>query len=110
MGHRSPGWKTHLSFGAPETSALSALVVVRPPLQPDGMWARLGYTVSVMDATRDGTPRGWSAKGAVGCVRFRRVKNGVMVKRANGAQNLSVNRLVPRQTPPDPGLALDGRG
>ena len=81
-----------------------------PPLQPHGMWVRLGYTVSVMDATRDGTPRGWSAKGAVGCVRFRRVKNGVMVKRANGAQNLSVHRLVPRQTPRDPGLALDGRG
>jgi hypothetical protein len=56
------------------------------------------------------TPRGWSVKGAVGCVRFRRVKDGVMVKRANGAQNLSVHRLIPRQTPPDPGLALDGRG
>jgi hypothetical protein len=43
MGQRSPGWKRRLSLGAPETSALSAMVVVRPPLQPHGMWARLGY-------------------------------------------------------------------
>jgi hypothetical protein len=57
-------------------------------------WARLGYTVSVMNTTRDGTPRGCSALGAVGCVRFRRVKDGVMVKRANGAQNLSKHRQV----------------
>ncbi len=57
-------------------------------------WARLGYVVTVMDAARDGTPRSWTAKGAVGCVRFRRVKDGVTVKRVNGAQNLSVHRQV----------------
>ena len=57
-------------------------------------WTRLGYAVSVTDTARDGTPRSWTAKGAVGCVRFRRVKDGVTVKRVNGAQNLSVHRRV----------------
>jgi len=61
-------------------------------------WTRLGYAVSVQDTARDGTPRGWSTKGAVGCVRFRRVKDGVMVKRANGAQNLPVHRQIQGRT------------
>ena len=57
-------------------------------------WAKLGYPVSVMDAARDGTARGWCVKGAVGCVRFRRVTDGVILKRANGAQNVSGHRQV----------------
>ena len=61
-------------------------------------WTRLGYAVRVMDAARDGTPRSWTVTGAVGCVRFRRVKDGAMVKRANGAQNLSVHRQILRRT------------
>jgi len=55
-------------------------------------WARLGYAVRVADTARDGTPRSWTVTGAVGCVRFRRVKDGVPVKRVNGAQNLPVHR------------------
>jgi hypothetical protein len=55
-------------------------------------WAKQGYLVNVQDARRDGVPRSWSARGAKGCVRFRRVKDGVTVKRANGAQNPSVHR------------------
>ena len=53
-------------------------------------WSRLGYAVRVVDTARDGTPRGWSATGAVGCVRFRRVKDGVIVKRTTGGRNLPV--------------------
>ena len=61
-------------------------------------WTRLGYAGRVMDAAPDGTPRSWSATGAVGCVRFRRVKDGIPVKRATGAQNLPVHRQVLRRT------------
>ena len=57
-------------------------------------WSRLGYAVRVMDDARDGTPRSWTVTGAVGCVRFRRVRDGVMVKRASGAQNLPVHRQI----------------
>jgi hypothetical protein len=57
-------------------------------------WERLGYAVNVQDASRDGTPRCWCAKGDVGCVRFRRVKDGVIVRRANGVGNLPVHRQV----------------
>jgi len=62
-------------------------------------WTRLGYAVRVTDTARDGTPRSWSAKGCPGCVRFRRVKDGMPVKRVNGAQNLPVYRQVLRRTP-----------
>ncbi len=54
-------------------------------------WARLGYAVSVMDAARDGTPRSWSAMGCPGCVRFRRLKDGAIVKRSTGGRNLPVH-------------------
>jgi len=57
-------------------------------------WTKLGYAVSVAGTHLDGTPRGWAAKGVVGCVRFRRLNDGAMVKRVNGAQNLSVHRRV----------------
>jgi hypothetical protein len=53
-------------------------------------WRKLGYTVNVQDTAQDGSPRGWSAKGAVGCVRFRRVKDGAIVKRTTGGRNLPV--------------------
>jgi hypothetical protein len=55
-------------------------------------WTKLGYPVSVMDAARDGTPRSWSAAGSPGCVRFRRVKDGAIVKRTTGGPNLPVQR------------------
>ena len=61
-------------------------------------WTRLGYAVRVTDTARDGTPRSWSATGAVGCVRFRRMTDGVPVKRVNGAQNLPVHREFLRRT------------
>ena len=61
-------------------------------------WTRLGYAVRVTDTARDGTPRSWSATGVAGCVRLRRVKGGAVVKRVNGAQNLSVHRQILRRT------------
>ena len=61
-------------------------------------WTRLGYAVRVAATARDGTPRSWTVTGAVGGVRFRRVKDGATVKRTNGAQNLSVHRQILRRT------------
>jgi len=55
-------------------------------------WQKLGYAVSVFGTHLDGTPRGWAAQGVAGCVRFRRLKDGALAKRANGAQNLPVHR------------------
>ena len=57
-------------------------------------WEKLGYAVRVAGTTQDGTPRSWEATGAAGCVRFRRVKDGAVVKRANRGQNLSVHRQI----------------
>jgi hypothetical protein len=54
-------------------------------------WARLGYAVSAMEGARDGAPRSWTVKGAVGCVRFRRLKDGAIVKRTTGGRDLSVH-------------------
>ena len=62
-------------------------------------WAKLGYAVQVQDRTRDGAPRSWAARGDVGCVRFRRLKDGVIVRRANGARNLSVQRQISDRSP-----------
>jgi hypothetical protein len=68
-------------------------------------WTRLGYAVRVTDTARDATPRGWSARGAVGCVRFRRIVDGTVAKRANGAQNLSVHRQVLAPRRPEAAIA-----
>jgi len=68
-------------------------------------WTRLGYDVQVQGRDRKGRPRGWTAIGPGGCVRFRRVQGGQVVKRANGGQNLSVHARVLRRTPPASGEA-----
>ena len=60
------------------------------PLQAT-RWTRFGYHVTVVDSRRDGTPRSWSAKGCPGCVRFRRLKDGAMVKRTTGGRKLPVH-------------------
>lgn len=44
-------------------------------------WTKLGYQVSVSDLTPLGEPRSWTATGPKGCVVFRRVKDGILVKR-----------------------------
>jgi len=59
------------------------------PLQA-ARWTRFGYHVTVMDRSRDGTARSWSAKGAPRCVRFRRLKEGAFVTRTTGGRNLPV--------------------
>ncbi len=44
-------------------------------------WQRIGYAVEVSDSDRDGQPRSWSGRVPVDAIRFRRVHNGVVVKR-----------------------------
>jgi hypothetical protein len=61
------------------------------PLQAT-RWTKFGYHVTVTDRSRDGTPRSWSAKGCPGCVRFRRLKDGAIVKRTTAGRNLPVQR------------------
>ena len=53
-------------------------------------WTKFGYQVTVIDRSRDGTPRSWSANGCPGCVRFRRLKDGAVVKRTTGGRNFPV--------------------
>jgi hypothetical protein len=62
-------------------------VPVLYPLQA-ARWTRIGYHVTVMARSRDGTARSWSAKGAPRCVRFRRLKEGAVVTRTTGGRNL----------------------
>ena len=57
-------------------------------------WVQLGYDVKVQGTDRDGRPHGWTATGPSGCVRFRRLRNGAVVKRVNGRQNLPVHQRV----------------
>ena len=71
-------------------------------------WVRLGYDVKVQGTDRDGRPHGWTATGPSGCVRFRRLKNGAVVKRVNGRQNLPVRQRVLESIPLGSGLAPGG--
>ena len=69
-------------------------------------WTQLGYDVRVQGTDRDGRPRGWTATGPSGCVRFRRVRNGAVVKRVNGRQNLPVRQRVLTRAPSARGSLL----
>ena len=68
-------------------------------------WTQLGYDVRVQGTDRDGRPLGRTATGPSGCVRFRRLKNGAVVKRVNGRQNLPVRRRVLESIPLGSSLA-----
>ena len=72
-------------------------------------WSKLGYQVAVLDTDRKGAPRSWVADGAVGCVRFRRLEDGAIVKRTNGGENLSMYRQVRGRSPGSPPRALPVR-
>ena len=63
-------------------------------------WTQLGYDVRVQGTDQDGRPHGWAATGPIGCVRFRRVRSGAVVKRVNGRQDLRVQQRVLEATPP----------
>lgn len=65
-------------------------------------WTRLGYDVTVCDRTRDGEPRGWKAVGPAKCVRVRRLADGVLPKRRDGASQLHVQPTSEHRTPPPP--------
>jgi hypothetical protein len=61
-------------------------------------WSKLGFDVRIQDRAKDGTPRFWRTEGPRNCIRFRRVANGQIVKRANAGKNLSMYRNDPGRT------------
>ena len=73
-------------------------------------WTKLGYAVSVFGSHLDGAPRGWAAKGVAGCVRFRRLQDGALVKRANGARNLAVHQQILQGRRAEAAGSLTGSG
>ena len=44
-------------------------------------WIRLGYAVEVFGRDKEGTPAGWTAKVPVEAIRFRKLRDGAVVKR-----------------------------
>ena len=54
-------------------------------------WTRLGFAVTAVVSTTDGRTTGWRTVGPAGCLRFRRVQDGTVVKRVTGARNLAVH-------------------
>ena len=48
-------------------------------------WEKQGYPVEVADCDAGGTPRGWWCSVPKEAIRFRRVKDGQVVKRRTGA-------------------------
>jgi len=63
-------------------------------------WAKLGYEVIVVDRDKDGTPTSWEATAEKGAIRFRRVRDGKVVKRKIGSGQLFVRRQ-PAEQPRD---------
>ena len=47
-------------------------------------WQRLGYDVAVTDRDTEGQPRSWTAYASVGAIRFRKVRDGAIIKRKGG--------------------------
>ena len=68
------------------------------PLQA-ARWTRFGYHVTVMDTSREGTPRSWSAKGSPRCVTFRRLKDGAVVKRTTTPRQRPVQGYFQKRIP-----------
>ena len=44
-------------------------------------WIRLGYPVEVSDRDQEGNPRGWTANVPMEAIRFRKLRDGAVVKR-----------------------------
>ena len=70
-------------------------------------WSQLGYDVRAQALDREGRPRGWTAVGPKGSVRFRRVQGGCLVKRAPVPQNLPVQRRVLRRPGDGPARPIE---
>ena len=47
-------------------------------------WTKLGYEVTVSHRDRHGAPTGWEATAEKDAVRFRRVRNGKVIRRKSG--------------------------
>ena len=71
-------------------------------------WTQLGYDVRVQGTDREGRPHGWTATAPSGCVRFRRLRSGAVVKRVNGRQNLPVRQRVLTRATLGSGIATRG--
>lgn len=63
-------------------------------------WTKQGYPVEVADCDAGGTPRGWWCRVPKEAIRFRRVKDGAVVKRkpGPGRQFLAINGESEHQT------------
>ena len=79
-------------------------------------WERLGYPMEVSDRDQRGSPTGWGAKVPVEAIRFRKVRDGAVVKRRTGGgrQFRAINCVSGRRgwyriSPPRPAmLAREG--
>ena len=47
-------------------------------------WSKLGYEVTVSHRDRHGAPTGWEATAETDAVRFRRVRDGKVIRRKGG--------------------------
>ena len=68
-------------------------------------WTKQGYPVEVADRDAGGTPRGWWCSVPKEAIRFRRVRDGQVVKRRTGAgrqfrtiDGASEHRAAPSKT------------
>ena len=64
-------------------------------------WEQLGYEVEVTDRDREGNPRSWTTHGPRDAIRFRKVRNGAVVRRRTGSgrQFRAINGASEPQTP-----------
>ncbi len=69
-------------------------------------WSKQGYPVEVADRDADGTPRGWQCSVPKAAIRFRRVRDGQVVKRRTGGgrqfraiDGASEHRAAPSKIP-----------
>lgn len=69
-------------------------------------WTRNGYSVTAVVSTTDGRTTGWRAVGPVGCIRFRRVLDGQIIRRVAGGQNHGSSRRFSNHLGLDKGDSL----
>ena len=65
-------------------------------------WSKQGYPVEVQDRDAGGTPRGWQCSVPKEAIRFRRVRDGQVVRRKTGGgrQFRAIDRASERRAAP----------